>query len=313
MPYPIQILLSTWNGEAFLGELLDSLLAQANTDWEILARDDASTDGTVKILEHFRGANPGRISLHEDGQRLGPALSFSALLESSTAPYVMLCDQDDVWRPDKIEVTLQAIKGLEEQHRVDTPLLVHTDLEVVDARLNRLSHSLRHYQHLDPTTAEQLNRQLVMNAVTGCTVMANRALVELAGPVPPEAVMHDWWLALVAAAFGHTAWVESPTIQYRQHGANDTGGKHFSPAYILSKVATFWQTGELEDTIREAQAQASAFLNRFQGRLSPQQQEVVQAYAGLKEKGWLGRRASIIRHGLWKTGMIRNLGFLLRI
>ncbi len=185
-----------------------------------------------------------------EGQNLGACGNFSRLLEQADAPYVMFCDQDDVWLPDKIEITLAAMRELERQHGAETPLLVHTDLMVVDERLNRLGKSLWLFQCTEPQRLTKLNRLLMQNFATGCTVMINRALRDLAVPVPAEALMYDWWLALVATAFGRVAAVEDPTVLYRQHGRNDTGATRWS---FLASIRIFF--------VRERRQAAIALLD----------------------------------------------------
>jgi hypothetical protein len=102
--------------------------------------------------------------------------------------------------------------------------LVHSDLELVDAAGNRLGVRYLQRQRLDPERTAPVDLALT-NVVTGCTALCNRALLELALPLPVEALMHDWWLALVASAFGRIGWLPQATVLYRQHGANVLGAQ----------------------------------------------------------------------------------------
>ena len=149
----------------------------------------------------------------------------------------MFCDQDDVWFPDKIAVTLGKMQELEGRHGGERPLLVHTDMKVADGNLRVVADSLWRYQKSDPVRGEALNRLLVQNCATGCSMMINRALCDLALPIPAEAMMHDWWLVLVAAAFGTIGHCAEPTLLYRQHGANDVGAKKWSLADLVPQLA----------------------------------------------------------------------------
>lgn len=295
-------------GERFLPQQLDSLLEQTLLDWHILARDDGSSDATLQILDSFAQANPGRLRLIQDTEQgLGARGNFSRLLGYSTAPYVMFCDQDDIWLPNKIEVTLAKMKALEAKYGSDTPLLVYTDLKVVDAGLSEIAPSFWQYQNLDPS-ANGLNRLLVQIVATGCTVMINAPLRQLANPIPVQAVMHDWWLALVAACFGKLDYVAEPTILYRQHGQNDTGAKRFNLEYILNKAR---DVERIRKVNRASQQQAEAFLARFEEQLAPQQRQLVATYAELGRYNFLLRRYYVLRNGYFKTGLARNLGLLL--
>ncbi len=309
----VEVLLLTHNRESVLGELLDSLLAQSFTDWRILARDNGSSDGSFEHLERFQRAHPQRMMLTDDrGVNLGAKEGFARLLAASAASYAMFCDCDDVWLPQKIERTLECMRQIEQCHSPGTPLLVHTDLRVTDARLTVLSDSFCAYEKLNPPRGATLNRLLVQNQVTGCTAMVNRPLRDLALPIPAEAVLHDWWLALVAAAFGAMGFVPEPTVLYRQHGENAIGAREFSARYVLRKAARFYETGDLRRAVAATARQAEAFLARYGGRLSEDQRRIVQAYASLPQASWCARRARILRRRLYKHGLARNIGWLLR-
>ena len=163
----IDILLATYNGETFLEEQIDSLLAQSHHGWRLLVRDDGSSDGTREILENYRSRHPDLIIIiPSDGQNLGVCGNFSHLLEQTDAPYVMFCDQDDVWHHDKIETTLTKMRELERQHGESAPLLIHTDLMVVDAQLTVIGESLWRYQNTEPKRLTKLNRVLMQNFAT---------------------------------------------------------------------------------------------------------------------------------------------------
>lgn len=308
MKHQVDVLLAVYMGECFLPQQLDSLLEQTFPDWHILARDDGSSDATLQILGSFAQANPGQLRIIEDTEKgLGARGNFSRLLGYSTAPYVMFCDQDDVWLPNKIEITLAKMKALEAKYGADTPLLVYTDLKVVDSNLGVISPSFWKYQNLDPS-ANGLNRLLVQIVATGCTVMINAHLRRLANPIPVEAVMHDWWLALVAVCFGKLDYVSEPTILYRQHGQNDTGARRFNLEYVLGKAR---DVERIRKVNRASQRQARAFLERFEQQLAPRQRQLVATYAGLSQYNFWLRRYYVLRNGYFKTGLARNLGLLL--
>lgn len=128
----VDILLATWNGERYLAEQIDSILAQSYSNWRLLIRDDGSSDGTRDIIGRYVSENPERLELIEGGAPgLGACGNFAYLMAHATSDYVMFCDQDDVWLPHKAERLLEEMQRLEEQHGTDQPLLVHSDLKVV--------------------------------------------------------------------------------------------------------------------------------------------------------------------------------------
>jgi glycosyltransferase involved in cell wall biosynthesis len=311
----VELLLLTYNRKEVLGELLDSLLAQTFSDWRILVRDNGSSDGSLDGLEQFQRAHPQRMTLLKNDREvnLGALEGFARLLSASTAPYAMFCDCDDVWLPRKIERTLECMRQLEQGHSPGTPLLVHTDLRVTDAHLTLLSDSFCTYEKLNPLRGAALNRLLVQNQVTGCTMMINASLRDLALPIPDGAILHDWWLALVAAAFGAIGFVPEPTVLYRQHADNAIGAREFSNRYLLHKAARFYQTAELRRAVTATTRQAGAFLERYGGRLREDQRRTVQAFASLPQANWCARRVRILRHRLYKHGWARNIGWLLRV
>jgi glycosyltransferase involved in cell wall biosynthesis len=310
----VDILLATRNGAAFLPVQLRSLLEQTDRDFRILARDDGSTDGTQSLLRSFATKHPGALEIVSDDTSAGSAsANFSLLMAASSAPYVMFCDQDDQWLPGKVAATRERMAELEERHGRDTPLLVHTDLAVVDEGLAEIDASMWHFQKLDPASARRFNRMLVQNAVTGCTVMANRALLEKAHPVAPEAIMHDWWLVLVASAFGAVGEVSFATMRYRQHERSDRGAERMGIVDLERKLMNFSDREELRSNFQRTLAQADAFARRYADELDAPCRAQVEAYAALGERGWLGRRWAILRHGFLRMGWIRNLGMFARL
>ncbi|MHB1665888.1 glycosyltransferase family 2 protein [Thiomonas sp.] len=318
-PFQTAVLMSTWNGKPWIDQQLQSLLDQSWPHFRIRIRDDGSTDGTQEILERWHRLSPERLTWYQGGSRLGPAGSFSELASQCTADYVLFCDQDDVWHPDKVGISQAEMARLERRMGRNTPLLIHTDLTVCDEQLAVLDPSFWRHQALNPAK-NQLNRLLLQNVVTGCTAMANRALLQAAGPVPPDAIMHDWWLALVASAFGHIQPIRMATVQYRQHGRNVCGAprKALSWAYIRDKLRQPRGGRDgYQAALRPYFRQAEAFARRFDGtrpgyRLTASQRKMLQALVTLPRESFLARRYRIFRYGFWKQEWFRNLGWLAR-
>ncbi|MCC7406928.1 MAG: glycosyltransferase [Phycisphaeraceae bacterium] len=308
---PVQILLATYNASAWIEPLLDSLLTQTYPYIAVLARDNASTDDTFARLERAAARHPSRVRiLRHDEPNLGALGNFARLLDLADAPYVMFADADDVWLPDKAAVTLSWMLALEKQFSPSTPLLVHTDLTVVDAELHEVSPSAWRAANLDPRHSRDPRRLLTQNCAWGCTMMLNRPLVDLARPVPTDVVMHDWWIALVAASLGHVGYVTRPTILHRQHGGNDTGVKSWGPRHVLAQARRVTDRRRFNQRMAPTLAQAEHLLRRFEGRLAPDIAAAVGAYAELPNVSPPRRWARVVRHGLWQRGMVRNLGWL---
>ncbi len=302
----VDILLATYNGEKFIRTQIDSVINQTYTNWKLIVRDDGSTDNTVEIIKKYVKHYPNKIKLIEDTDRnLGPSNNFSRLLASSTAEYIMFCDQDDLWKENKVEITLKRM--LEVEKKLNQPILVHTDLEIVDRELNTISDSMFDFQNLNKHYVS-INQLLVQNNVTGCTVMINKKLKELAEPIPTERItMHDWWLALVAAAFGRIEFVDEATIKYRQHGNNDVGAKKYTEQIIKKTKAI----DKMYDVVSDNFVQAKTFFDRYRSTLDNHDREVVSQYINLMTYNPFKRIAIINKYKFQKQGFIRNLGFKL--
>lgn len=306
----VEILLSTYNGEKFLREQLDSLLAQTYQDWRLVVRDDGSSDATLTILSEYAQLFPARFDLRSDGQRLGAKASFARLLEYSSADYIAFCDQDDVWLPEKLDVLLNAAMAAE-NGRPDIPVLVHSDLEVVGAELEPLTGSFWAFQGIDPSR-DRLGHLVVQNVVTGCATLFNKALRSLVLPIPPQAVMHDHWMALVASACGRIVAVEKPLVRYRQHGANTVGAKRM-PGLFSLPGKTFTRAGWPLD-YRSACAQAAALVSSLETRCTAADRlEHAKIFADLYAYGWMKRRCLMLYHGILPSNLRRQISVLLRV
>ena len=186
----VQILLATFNGEKFLEEQIASILSQSYKNWHLIVHDDGSSDATPAIIRKAKNENPSRITIIEDDFITKSAKkNFKHLISHATAPYIMFCDQDDVWMPNKISATLSRMIEVEKKHPKN-PVIIHTDLFVVDEHLNFISKSMFEYQKL-PKKIDKLDQILVLNNVTGCTMMLNTMATRLGQTLPDEAIMHD--------------------------------------------------------------------------------------------------------------------------
>ncbi len=232
-------------------------------------------------------------------------------IKQTDADYFMFCDQDDIWLDDKVEKTLLLMQS-EEKELSSKPLLIHTDLKVVDAHLHVMAPSFWSYEYINPS-ANTLNRLLLQNTVTGCTAMLNRKLAELSLPIHQSSIMHDWWIALVASAFGKISYLNESTILYRQHENNDTGAKRFSFKTLPRKIFTvFFTNNHYLKYLNQNLKQAEAFLQTFEAELTSSQIEILRTFISLPKKSWFHKRRSIVKYRLFKNGMIRNTALLLR-
>ena len=306
----IDILLATYNGARFLREQIGSLLAQTHREWRVIARDDGSSDDSPEILDAYAQAHPERFLIIKDRLRLGAKLSFSALMQHADAPYVALCDQDDFWRPEKLSVLLQQMQDAEELAGQDVPVLIHSDLEVVNQEMETISPSFWAYQGIDPVR-NRLGNLLVDNTVTGCTILMNQVLLRLAQPVPEAAYMHDYWLALVAATVGRIVAVRQPLVRYRQHGSNTLGAVRLRKFFSLPGGTL--NPAKLTLSYVPACEQAAVLVQALTGRATQQQLEPAARFARLYEHGALGRRWLLIQNGSLPARWRRRISVLVRV
>ncbi len=236
MKKAVDILLSTFNGEKYLRELIDSVLGQTYPDWTLWVRDDKSTDGTPAIIADYSARYPGKIRQVETQRNLGVIRSFEELLKNSTADRIFFCDQDDVWLPTKVEETLQALDAAEEQC-AGIPIGVFTDLRVVDEHLQTLSESFWRYSKISPKLITTFDQLCVHTVATGCTLLINKEAKEASLPFCEETRMHDAWITLnILKNNGKLIPLEKQTVLYRQHGDNVVGAKNENESYFLSRI-----------------------------------------------------------------------------
>ncbi len=304
----VDILLATCNSSPYLAELVDSLLGQTFQNFRLLIHDDGSTDQTQTMIDAWIRQAPTRIQqIPSAAQRCGPRASFSRLLEASRAPLVMFCDHDDVWMPHKIQCTLDVMRAAIDRHGDQMPILVFTDLRIVDETLSLLHSSYWRCQRVNPRRLA-LRQQLTQNVPSGCTMMLNRPLADLATPIPEGAVMHDHWVSLIAAAMGRFEEVSAATLLYRQHPHNVIGVAGGSAGRLFTRARQ--GLGLMRSRFFRNVDQARAFLDHFRPRLDPSQIRLLEAFASLDRKSALARRATLIRHRIFKSGLLRNLASL---
>lgn len=300
--------MAAYNGEKYIAQQIESILKQTTSAWKLVIQDDCSSDATYDIAKDYARKYGEKVQAVKREFPSGSAKNnFFSMMRFASDDYIMFCDDDDIWLPEKIETTMRQMKQLEDKFGKKTPLLVHTDLKVVDANLREISPSFFQMQKLDRTRVSFANL-LSQNIVTGCTTMANRPLMELAQntPAPESAVMHDWWLALVASGFGKIDVVNKPTILYRQHGSNEIGAKN--AGNLRYNVQRLLNRADTKEAVRRTYLQADNFHRIYGKQLMPEKQNVLNEYCALPQKTKVCRLYTIQKYDFWKSGWIRRAG-----
>ena len=237
MTNSIAILMATYNGERYLREQIDSILSQSSKQWHLYIHDDGSTDGTLEILNNYAEKHPEWVTVMDYPSQGGALQNFMSLLEKVEADYYMFSDQDDVWHPTKVELSYQAMKVQEAQYP-DKPIIVHSDVRVVDGNLKLLHPSYRQYGHIYPEAVKDF-KSCVINITLGCAMLFNRKSREVSLDRPwKHALMHDGWVTTrTFAEEGIVYAMPEALLEYRNHGDNTVGatdGSRFTLGYRLS-------------------------------------------------------------------------------
>lgn len=308
----LDIALATYNGEPYLLPLLRSISQQTYTNWRLIVGDDCSTDRTIDIIHSFAATHQQKvIILPASNKRAGVTENFSRILHTCNSPYVLLADQDDIWAPNKIETQLKLMHDIEDEEGSLTPLLVHTDATVCDENGRLICDSLWHYQNLCPKYGLTFSNLLVQNVITGCTVLMNQPLLNLALPVPKEAIMHDWWLALVASFFGKISYSHERMLAYRQHSNNTIGAKKWGFRHLANQFLA--SNGDWGERINNTRRQAAAFKSIFKKNQSCDNQKKLDAYLRIGLHPLFVRQFFAAQNRFHKCGIFRTLGFYLSL
>lgn len=310
-PDRIAVLLASFQGAAYIQAQLDSILAQTVPDLQIIISDDGSTDGTRQILEKYKKYYPDQIVLKHrvkkgefadhDSRVPSAAMNFFWLMSQTDADYVLLSDQDDVWDSQKVEKLLKRMKEIETPRR---PVLVYSDMEVVDADLWQISPSFFSYSHVSPRRT-RFSQILVENPVTGGSLMMNRPLLRLARQLPWACYMHDWWIALCASCFGTISCVREPLSMYRQHNGNLLGARK------TGSLEDLWQRIHRQRYVETGYwqmfLQARVFGKEHRDKMNPYQKVVLHAFLSLLKKNPIQRLRIIMAYRFFKTSWLQTV------
>lgn len=218
----VSVALCTYNGARFIEEQLRSLAGQSRLPDELVVCDDGSNDATLEIVSRFAGRAPFEVSYCRNERRLGVTKNFERAITRCTGEVIFLCDQDDVWLPEKIRTMAQAFES------DDSVGLVFTDAVTTDSRLAPLGYTMWEAVGLTPERERRINEGQALdilvrrNVVTGATLALRAGLRDQILPIPASS-FHDEWMAAVGAMHASVLAIRTPFILYRQHDANVIG------------------------------------------------------------------------------------------
>ena len=261
----VDVLLASYNGEKYISEQIESILAQTYKNFRIIIRDDGSNDNTVKIIHDYQKRYPEIITVISDNAKCGsPTSNFFEILKYADSNYIMFSDQDDFWFPEKISTTLSEMQKLESQYGNNTPILVFAASQATDETLKPLNPDSTPKKI--PENLLRLNRLLVENCgVGGCVLMANRVLYKNIGSYSPEIMIHDWWFAIYASACGIIRYIPKNLMFYRQHGNNSFGSIKLRG--LRYRLKRFSNLQDVKNTLHNYLKQAILFRERYSANI----------------------------------------------
>ena len=308
----ITIIMAVYNGQEYIREQLESLKDQTYTEWRLVIRDDRSSDKTAEIVKKFSDEDEQEVIFKVNAKPSGSAKNNFALLinDAKESDYVMFCDQDDIWKKDKIEITFNKMKQAEERYGRDFPLLVHGDVEVIDENGNINADSMFEMSHINADS--KLPQILIQNHVTGCTMMCNKKLIAGISEYASSEyiIMHDYLAALYASVFGKIEVIRKPLLSYRQHSGNSVGAKNNNnPVYLLKRLANGRKS--YKEAMETSRNQVKFFVEIYREELAAEkyckEYELMSGYASLGSRAKLYRIMFYKKNHIWKNGTIRKI------
>lgn len=288
----VEVLLSTHNGERYVGTQLASVLSQTHANVRIHVRDDGSTDRTVEIVRAI-ASDDARVQVSE-GPRLGSAKSFMTLLAAGRedARWFAFCDQDDVWLPDKLSRAVAALEGLDSRPALYGSAMLHVSDDLHPVATSR-----------SPRRACYHNA-LAQNVVSGCTMVFNQPARTLClEGLPYYPPMHDWWIYLVVSAFGTVTFDDAITILHRIHAENAT------PAQIWRHWPRRIAVHVTRPRSGRRSTMVAKFYEAFGGRLDADKRATVELLLARHKASWLSRARYAARSPVFRQPALENAIF----
>ncbi|REE90513.1 glycosyltransferase involved in cell wall biosynthesis [Paenibacillus taihuensis] len=297
------ILISTYNGESYIAEQLESILSQTYSNLSIIIRDDGSTDNTMSILKSYHSRYPSKISLYTGGN-LGVIRSFLFLLKlaDASSDYYCFCDQDDVWLPHKVASALTHL----ESNTPGVPAMHFTATQMTTSSLDPIK-----VWPKSISKPPSFFNALIQNIAVGATVTLNkeaRNLLCMKQPSTEYILMHDWWAYLCISAFGNVHFDTNPSILYRQHSNNVVGGE----LSFWDKMKRKWRSYQKHKGTRLLFKQALEFQRLYGEEINHEKSRQLTLF--LSERRTIIQRLQYLAQSkLYRQSLIEQMLFKLLI
>ena len=228
----ISITMTTYNGEKFLQQQIDSILEQSYQDFELIICDDMSTDNTLNIIDTYMKKHLN-IELHKNIHRLGSVKNFEKAITLCKGKYIALSDQDDIWEKNKLEILIHEMKQLEQTDE-NTPIMIHSDLSMINEDNKTIERSYFKFRNYTLAKTKKLSYILGPCGVMGNTILMNKSLKKHILPFPNNLIVHDYWIALINEVYGKRITIEQPLVNYRIHETNLSNSAHNLSSHHLT-------------------------------------------------------------------------------
>lgn len=312
----VSILMATYNGEKFIHEQLDSVLTQSYKDFNLYISDDGSSDSTVKIIREYSKKDSRIILLDKQIPTGSACKNFLFLLSKVEGDVFLFCDQDDVWENNHVELLINNYLKIE--NRDDKPILIHSDLKIVDEKMNIIDNSGFHYMKL-PHKKMNKHFYFVQNNVTGCVTLINKVLrsfvlknTEYLSENIKKILMHDIFFANIASEFGSLITIKEPLELYRQHQSNVLGAVNArSLRLLIHKLFTFKDYKKsyeyYKDMLQRYKDYACFFIEYFETELDKKEYGILKKFSTIDKYNKIYRIFFLIKNKFLKYGFLRNM------
>lgn len=268
MSKKVAILLSTYNGEKYLREQIDSILAQTYDNFELIVRDDGSRDSTVEIVKEYMEKSDKEITLMV-GKNLGFIKSFFDLLKHSDADYFSFADQDDIWFPNKIELAVNSLNKLDDTK----PNMSFSNVDYYDTEMNFMGKG--DSENKKPSFLNSLYECINQ----GMTMVINKTARDyIIKNIPEKCFFHDWWTYMICTAFGNVVQDDVVTVKYRRAKTNATVEGQGKITLFIWRIKKLF----LGEGMKDIRAQQTIFKNIFYDSLSKENKKILDTFEGEK-------------------------------
>jgi len=300
----VYILLTVYNCEHVVKKQIDSIINQTYQNWEMLVRDDGSTDSTIEIVNGYIAKDSRIKMINNNNEHLYSAQNFSKLMEALPfdSSYIMFSDHDDIWLPQKIEKSLLAMKELEDKHGEDKHLVVYGTYKMIDIHDNPLKLEVPDY-----STYPTLNLILSQNYIYGCTMMINHKTLLSSTPVALTAWDHDYWIVLSTLVNGgYFAYLNEPALLYRQHSGNNSG--NYTNAFLINRLKRVFNNSEIK-TIQKSLRMFTSLFERNKDKMTKESFILLKGYLDNVKHGGFKAFYFCLKNKIRRKGMIQTVLF----